>query len=55
MATPHVTGLAAMYKQTYGNAASSTIVSNLISWTTKNIVTGNFVNTPNRLLYKGGL
>jgi subtilisin family serine protease len=56
MAAPHVAGVAALYKQAYGNAASATIVSDLKSWSTANIISsGTYGSTPNRLLYKGGL
>jgi len=56
MASPHVAGVAAMFKQTYGNYASADIVNSLISWSTTNIVVGgSYGSTPNRLLYKGGL
>jgi len=55
MATPHVTGVAALYKATYGNASYSTIRSWLTSNATSGVITGNPSGTPNRLLYKAGL
>jgi subtilisin family serine protease len=55
MATPHVTGVAALYKATYGNASYSTIRSWLTSNATASVITGNVSGTPNRLLYKAGL
>ncbi len=55
MASPHVAGVAALYKATFGNAASSTIVSWINSNATANVIGGNISGTPNRLLYKSTL
>ena len=55
MASPHVAGVAALYKATYGNASSSTIASWLINNSTANVISGNVTGTPNRLLYKSSL
>ena len=55
MASPHVTGVAALYKATFGDASQSTIQSWLINNATTNVITGNVTGTPNRLLYKGTL
>jgi subtilisin family serine protease len=55
MASPHVAGVAALYKATYGNAASSTIVSWINTNATATKITGNVTGTPNRLLYKAAL
>lgn len=55
MAAPHVTGVAALYKATYGNAGQSTINSWLVNNATANVITGNVSGTPNRLLFKGTL
>lgn len=55
MASPHVAGVAALYKATYGDASYATIRSWLISNATANVITGNPSGTPNRLLYKAGL
>ncbi len=55
MATPHVTGVGALYKATYGDASYSTIRSWLTSNATSGVITGNVGTTPNRLLYKAGL
>lgn len=55
MASPHVAGAAALYKATYGNVASSTIVSWINTNATANVITGNISGTPNRLLYKASL
>jgi subtilisin family serine protease len=55
MASPHVAGVAALYKATYGNAATSTIDSWIKTNATANVITGNPSGTPNRLLYKAAL
>jgi subtilisin family serine protease len=55
MASPHVAGVAALYKATYGNASTSTIDSWIKSNATANVITGNPSGTPNRLLYKAAL
>jgi subtilisin family serine protease len=55
MATPHVVGVAALYKATYGDASYSTIRSWLTSNATANVISGNVSGTPNRLLYKAAL
>ena len=55
MASPHVAGVAALYKGTFGDASSSTIASWLINNSTANVITGNPSGTPNRLLYKSTL
>jgi subtilisin family serine protease len=55
MASPHVAGVGALYKATYGNAATSTIDSWIKTNATANVITGNPSGTPNRLLYKGTL
>ncbi|HSL71386.1 MAG TPA: S8 family serine peptidase, partial [Longimicrobiales bacterium] len=55
MASPHVAGVAALYKATFGNASSSTIDSWIKSNATLNHITGNPSGTPNRLLYKSTL
>ncbi|HEX8392310.1 MAG TPA: S8 family peptidase [Longimicrobium sp.] len=55
MASPHVAGVAALYKGTYGNASQSTIDSWIKSNATANVITGNVSGTPNLLLYKAGL
>ena len=55
MASPHVAGVAALYKATYGNASSSTIRSWLINNSTTGVITGNPSGTANRLLYKSTL
>ena len=55
MASPHVAGVAALYKATFGNASSSTIRTWLINNSTTGVITGNPSGTPNRLLYKSTL
>lgn len=55
MASPHVAGVAALYKGTYGDASSSAISSWITSNATANVIVYNRTGTPNRLLYKAGL
>jgi subtilisin family serine protease len=55
MATPHVTGVAALYKATFGDAPSATVADWIINGATNGVITGNPGGTPNRLLYKAGL
>jgi subtilisin family serine protease len=55
MASPHAAGVAALYKQTYGDQPSATIHTWFINASTPNLITGNPAGTPNRLLYKGTL
>ena len=55
MATPHVTGAAALYKSNFGDASYSTIRSWLTTNATANVISGNVTGTPNKLLYKAGL
>ena len=55
MASPHVAGVAALYKGNFGDAASSTIVSWINTNGTTGRITGNPTGTPNRLLYKAAL
>jgi subtilisin family serine protease len=55
MAAPHVTGVAAMYKATFGDAGFSTIRTWLINNSTTGVISGNPSGTPNRLLYTSGL
>ncbi len=52
MATPHVVGAAALYKSTYGDAASSTIVNWFYSNDTSGVISGNVGSTPNLLLFR---
>jgi len=55
MSAPHVAGVAALYKQTYGNASAATITDWLKANATTSVIRGNVSGTPNRLLYKGAL
>jgi subtilisin family serine protease len=55
MASPHVAGVAALYKGAFGDASSSTVSSWIINNSTANVITGNPSGTPNRLLYKSTL
>jgi subtilisin family serine protease len=55
MASPHVAGVAALYKGTFGDAVQSTVNSWLTTNATLNAITGNVGSTPNRLLFKGAL
>ena len=55
MASPHVCGVAALYKHTYGDKASSTINTWIIDNSTKSVIKSNPSGTPNRLLYKSSL
>ena len=55
MATPHVVGVAALYKATNGDQPSATVSSWIITNATANVITGNVSGTPNRLLFKGTL
>jgi subtilisin family serine protease len=52
MATPHVTGAAAIYKSTNGDAAQSIIASWLVTNATAGLINGNPAGTPNLLVYK---
>jgi hypothetical protein len=52
MATPHVTGVAALYKGDNGDASSATIVNFVIKNATTGVIVGNPAGTPNRLLFK---
>ena len=55
MASPHVAGVAALYKATYGDASQSTINSWLVNNSTANVIKSNPTGTVNRLLFKGTL
>src|SRR5438094_261039 len=52
MATPHVTGVAALYKATFGDATSATVSNWIINNATMGVITGNPSGIPNRLLFK---
>lgn len=55
MASPHVAGVAALYKSANGDASQSTITSFLVNNATTGVITGNPSGTPNRLLFKSTL
>ena len=55
MASPHVAGVAALYKGAFGDAASSTVGAWIINNATSGVITGNEGGTPNRLLFKSTL
>jgi subtilisin family serine protease len=56
MAAPHAAGVAALYKQTYGDAPSNVIEKWIIDRATPGVVRGGETGgTPNRLLNTGGL
>ncbi len=51
MASPHVAGAAALYKQANPSASSTTIRNALVNNATTNVVTNPGTGSPNRLLY----
>ena len=56
MATPHVTGIAALYKATYGEAPSSVVHDWVNANATPDVINGGSVGgTVNRLVYSSGL
>lgn len=56
MATPHAAGLAALYKDTSGDASSATVHDWFVNNATPNAITGGTVGgTANGLLYSNGL
>jgi len=55
MASPHVAGVAVLYKATFGDAPSATVSNWIITNSTAGAITGNPGGTPNRLLSKQAL
>ena len=56
MAAPHAAGVAALYKQVYGDAPSAVVEKWIIDHATPGVVRGGDVDgTPDRLLYAGDL
>ncbi len=55
MATPHVTGVAALLKATYYDAPSDAVANWITSNATSGVISGNPSGTPNLLLYKSSL
>jgi len=51
MASPHVAGVAALYKQVNPSASSSTVRNAIVNNATTNVVTNAGTGSPNRLLY----
>jgi subtilisin family serine protease len=51
MATPHVTGAAALYLQNHPSATPQQVRDALVSYSTANAVTSAGTGSPNRLLY----
>ena len=51
MASPHVAGVAALYKQANPSASSATIRNAIVNNATTNVVTNAGTGSPNRLLY----
>ncbi len=51
MATPHVTGVAALYKQGAPSASPATVRDAIVNTATTNVVTSPGTGSPNRLLY----
>jgi subtilisin family serine protease len=55
MATPHVTGVGALYKSALGEVSSSTLSNLIISNASSGVIKNNRASTPNRLLFTAGL
>jgi serine protease len=51
MASPHVAGAAALYKQANPSASAGTIRNALVNNATTNVISGAGSGSPNRLLY----
>jgi len=51
MASPHVAGVAALYKQANPGATSTVIRNAIVNNATTNVVTNAGTGSPNRLLY----
>lgn len=55
MASPHVAGVAVLYKAVNGDQPSATVSNWIITNSTAGVITGNPAGTPNRLLFKSTL
>src|SRR6185436_3508655 len=55
MAAPHVAGVGALYKATFGDGSAATVANWINTNATTNVITGNPSGTPNRLLFKSTL
>ncbi|MGH3748749.1 MAG: S8 family peptidase, partial [Micromonosporaceae bacterium] len=53
MASPHVAGAAAVYRQVNPDSTSGSVNQWIINASTKDVIIGNPADTPNRLLFKG--
>lgn len=51
MATPHVAGVAALYKSAFGDVSAAALQTWLTTNATPNVVTGSLSGTSNRLLF----
>jgi len=51
MASPHVAGVAALYKSRFGDASQATVNAWLVNNATAGVVRGSLLGTPNRLLF----
>jgi subtilisin family serine protease len=51
MASPHVAGVAALYKQFSPGASATTTRNAIVNGSTPNVVTNAGTGSPNRLLY----
>jgi subtilisin family serine protease len=54
MATPHVTGIAALILGDYGEVAPADLVTYVLGYATTGVISGNPSETPDRLLYQAG-
>ena len=55
MAAPHVAGVAALYKATFGDGSFSTVRTWLVSHASVGVISGNPAGSPNLLVNTGGL
>jgi subtilisin family serine protease len=55
MAAPHVAGVAALYKASFGDASSATVGGWIMTHAVRDAITGNPSGTPNRLVFKSAL
>ena len=55
MATPHVAGVAALHKATFGDASQAVVSAALVGAATAGVVRGDLVDTPNLLVFTNGL
>jgi subtilisin family serine protease len=55
MATPHVAGVGALFKQANGDADSAQVNQFVVDNATPDVIKGASAGTPNRLLFTGGL